>query len=274
MASHTRYHKTVFLPGLYGQYKLWRSEIAGYCNRADKVIQFGNVIGCNDYVKDKEHFGANESLLKYIILYRATEENWLQLAGPNEIAALNLPEEWTNKRSRQVLRNSWFSDDPTMFVAGVHEGKLVTHGGLTYGEWLSIGSPEDAETASERLNNKYVGTLHQGGCLSLGGAANYSANPIWADPVLEMYPSWLSAPVPMPFSQIHSGNTLNSKLGHSAINADFSLYEYADSILYRKYGSHFTKDGEEILGINVPLEGGIITQIPEPHAIYVEKKVV
>jgi len=269
--ARQNFFKTVFLTGIHGQYKLWKNELAQYCNYADKIIQFGNVIGCNDFVKDKKDFGANESVLKYLLLYRATEENWIQLAGPNEIAALNLPEEWTNKRSRQVLRNSWLSSTPTMLTSEVHNGRLLTHGGLTYGEWLSIGSPETAQTASERLNEKYAGTLHQGSSVLLGGAPNYSANPIWADPVLETYPSWLTAPHPLPFSQIHSGNTLNSKIGRSFINAEFSPYHYAEKILYRTYGSHFIKDNEEITALDIPVEGELISSIPQPYTVYVEK---
>lgn len=271
MSGASKYYKTVFLTDLYGQYKLWRTEIAKSCNRADKIIQFGNIIGCNSFAKDKESFGPNESILKYILLYRATEDNWLQLIGPNEIAALNLPDEWTNKRSRQILRNSWLSENPNMFTAGVHDGRLVSHGGLTYGEWLTIGSPKTAEIAAERLNEKYAGTLYQGPSQTLGNAPNYSANPIWANPVLETYPSWLTSPVEMPFSQIHSGLSLNSKLGRSAVNADLSLYGYAQKILYRSYGSHFVKDEEEIIGLEIPLEGKILNVMPQPHTIYVEK---
>lgn len=272
MSSKPTYSKTVFLTGLYGQHRLWRAEIAGYCSRADKIVQFGNIIGCNDFAKDKEDFGPNESMLKYLLLYRATEENWLQIVGPNEIAALNLPKEWTNRRSRQILRNSWLSDDPTMFVSGVHNNRLITHGGLTYGEWVSIGSPESATIASERLNEKYAGSLYQGQSYSLGGAPNYSSNPIWANPVLETYPSWLTAPVELPFSQIHSGTNLNSEMGRSVINADHSIYKYAEKILYRTYGSHFFKDGQEIIGLDIPLDGKLKTVLPRPHTIYVEKE--
>lgn len=267
-----KYHKTIFLPGLHGQFKLWKREIAGYCNRAEEVVQFGNIIGCNDYVKDYEQRGANEATLKYVLLYQNTEDNWTQLVGPNEIAALNMPDEWTNKVSRQILRNNWLSSTPIMKVAGVHQGRLVTHGGLTYGEWLSIGSPESPETASERLNDKYQGTLYQGHSYALGGAPNHSANPIWCDPILELYPSWITAPVNMPFGQVHAGRNLNSDVGRTIINEEHSIFKYADKINFRKYGS-ITQIGEnKIIGIDIPLDGRVLTSLPRPYAFYVEKK--
>lgn len=268
----TKYHKTIFLPGLHGQFKLWRQEITKYCNRAEQVIQFGNIIGCNEYAKDKEIRGPNEAILKYILLYRSTEDNWLQLVGPNEIAALNLPEEWTNKTSRQLLRNGWLSSEPNMMVAGVHEGRLVTHGGLTYGEWISIGSPSTPESASERLNEKYRGTLYQGSCYALGGAPNYSANPIWCDPVLELYPSWITAPIEMPFGQAHAGRNLNSEMGRTVVNEKYSVYKNIESLNYRKYGSIVKINGQQIIGVDMPLDAPIMTSIPRPYSIYVEKR--
>lgn len=267
-----KYHKTIFLPGLYGQFKLWRNEIAGYCNRAEEVVQFGNIIGCNEFAKDYKQRGANEAILKYVLLYQNTEDNWTQLIGPNEIAALNMPEEWTNQVSRQILRNNWLSSTPIMKVAGVHQGRLVSHGGLTYGEWLSIGSPTTPEKAAERLNEKYQGTLYQGTSYMLGSSPNYAANPIWCDPILELYPSWITAPVEMPFGQIHSGRTLNSDVGRTIVNEEHSIFNFTESIKYRKYGSIVKIDNHEIIGVSIPLDGTIVNSLPRPHSFYVEKR--
>lgn len=266
-----KYHKTIFLPGLYGQFKLWRNEISEYCNRAEEVIQFGNIIGCNDFAKDKESRGPNEAILKYVLLYQRTAQ-WTQLIGPNEIAALNLPEEWTNKISRQILRNSWLSSEPTMKVASVHDNRLVTHGGLTYGEWVSIERPETPEIAAERLNEKYEGTLYQGVSYALGGAPNHSANPIWADPLLELYPSWITAPVELPFGQVHAGRTLNTDVGRTIINEEHSIYNFAEKINYRKYGSIIQIKNQSFIGLNIPLDTTIMNSLPRPYSFYVEKR--
>lgn len=268
-----QYRKTFFIPGLHGQFKLWRQEITKYCNRAEEVIQFGNIVGCNEYAKDKENRGPNEAILKYVLLYQSTEENWLQLVGPNEIAALNMPEEWTNKISRQILRNNWLSSDPKMKVAGVHEGRLVSHGGLTYGEWVSIGSPDNAQSAAERLNEKYQATLYQGGCYALGGAPNYSANPIWCDPVFELYPSWITAPVEMPFGQVHAGRNLNTDIGRTIVNEEHSIYKFTENINYRKYGSIVRIGNNEIIGVDIPLDGPMVASLPRPYSFYVEKRI-
>lgn len=267
----TEYHRTLFLTSLKGQYKLWRRELAPACNRADSIVQFGNVIGCNTLVKDKETFGANEAILKFVLLYRSTQENWTQLVGANEIAALNAPKEWTNATSRKILRDAWLGNNPTMQVAAVEKGRLLTHGGLTYGEWLSIGSPASVEKASERLNEKYAGTLHQGSCFRLDGIPNFSANPIWADAVTELYSSWITAPVPMPFDQVHGSGQLNTEEGRSALGEQSSLLNYADQIRFRKFGSIITVKGMQFTAVDIQLPDTIVTMVPQHKSLYIEK---
>lgn len=265
------YHRTLFLTGLQGQYKLWRRELASACNKSDSIVQFGNLIGCNPAVKDKENFGANEAILKFILLYRSTESNWTQLVGVNEIAALNLPKEWTNATSRKILRDAWLGDNPSMTVAAVDKGRLLSHGGLTYGEWLSIGSPDTADEAANRLNEKYMGTIYQGPCFRLNGIPNYAANPIWADTVNELYSSWITAPVEMPFDQVHGSGNLNSEDGRSAINENHSVLQHADQIRFRKFGSLVTVKGMQFTGVDIQLPDSIITMTPQHKSIYIEK---
>lgn len=245
--------------------------MAPACNLADEVIQLGNVIGCNDRVKDRKNAGPNEASLKFLILYRSTEDKWTQLAGTNEIAALNFPNEWTNTNSRQILRNSWFSKEPTMFTASTNKGRLVTHGGLTFGEWLTIGSPDTAEEAAERLNEKYAATIYQGPCFKLGGAPNFYANPIWADPLNETYPSWITAPIEMPFDQVHGGVAANSRLGRKMINDKTSILNHFDDVRYTTYGARVFIKGRQILGVNIELPEELIVSIPEPQSVYIEK---
>jgi hypothetical protein len=267
----TEYNRTLFLTSIKGQYKLWRRELAPACNRADSIVQFGNVIGCNSLVKDKEQFGANEATLKFVLLYRSTQENWIQLVGTNEIAALNLPTEWTNSTSRKILRDAWLGANPTMKVAAVDKGRLLTHGGLTYGEWLSIGSPENVYEAAEKLNEKYAGTLHQGSCFKLDGIPNFAANPIWADAITEVYGSWITAPVPMPFDQVHGAGNINSEEGRLALGEKSSLLNHADQIRFRKFGSIVTVKKMQFTAIDIQLPDNIVTMIPQHQSLYIEK---
>jgi len=269
-----KYKKTIFLSNLEGQYKLWKSEIAPACNGADEVIQLGNVIGCNNLVKDKEKIGPNEAVLKYLILYRSTQENWTQIAGTNEMAALNFPEEWTNAVSRQILRNAWFNKNPSMVTAAVNKERLITHGGLTYGEWLSIGSPQSPQEAADRLNEKYYGSIYQGACFKLGNPPNYAANPIWADPVMETYPSWITAPVAMPFDQIHGSNNLNAKESRGLISDKQSPLSFFDKVNFNSYGSRVFIKEMQILGVNLELPQKLISSIPQPQSLYIEKMLV
>lgn len=268
------YHRTLFLTGLQGQYKLWRRELASTCNRADAIVQFGNVVGCNDFVKDRENFGANEAVLKYILLYRSTQENWTQLVGANEIAAMNLPNEWTNATSRKILRDAWLGNRPTMTVASVDKGRLLTHGGLTYGEWLSIGSPETPEEAAERLNDRYMGTLYQGPCYRLTGIPNFAANPIWADTVHELYSSWVTAPVPMPFDQVHGSGNLNTEEGRSAMSEKSSILNHLDHVSFRKFATIVTVKGMQFTSVDLQLPDKVITMVPQHQSVYIEKSVI
>lgn len=265
------YHRTLFLTSLKGQYKLWRRELAPACNKVDSIVQFGNIIGCNSLVKDKDSFGANEAILKFVLLYRSTQENWTQLVGANEIAALNLPKEWTNATSRKILRDAWLGENPTMQVAAVDKGRLLTHGGLTYGEWLSIGSPKSVDETAHRLNEKYAGTLQQGSCFRLNGIPNFAANPIWADPVTELYGSWITAPVPMPFDQVHGAGNLNTTEGRLLLGEQSSLLNYADQIRFRKYGSFVTVKSMQFTAIEIDLPDNIVTMVPQHKSLYIEK---
>lgn len=265
------YQRTLFLTGLQGQYKLWRREIAKACNQADSVVQFGNLIGCNAIVRDREDLGANEAILKLVLLYRSTQENWVQLVGSNEIMALNFPKEWTNATSRKILRDAWLSEKPSMKVAAVDKGRLLTHAGLTYGEWLSIGSPDNAQEAADRLNEKYVGTLYQGPCFKLNGIPNFSANPIWADTVTELYNSWITAPVTAPFDQIHGSGNVNSDEGRAAVNEQSSILQYANKIRFRKFGSIVSIKDAIFTGIELSFPEKLITMTPQHQSLYIEK---
>lgn len=269
-----RYYKSLFIPSLEGQYLLWKKEVLEVAKRVDEIVQMGNIIGCNEVMADKRNRGPNNALINYILIWRASYYTWTQLIGPNEIMALNFPDLWTCEATNKLIRDNWFGTftDAKFQTATVNKKRLVTHGGLTYGEWLSIGKPETAEEAAEELNKKYNGTLYQGECFKLHGRPNYYANPIFADPLREVYGSWITAPDDPPFGQIHTENGLNTIEGRDTLNAPLSLMGYLDDVKYTSFGSVVTIRGKKFTSIapEIPMDD-IIKIMPKNWSIYVEK---
>lgn len=275
LSKNEKYWRTLFIPPLIGNHKLWKTRLIKSMNKTHAIIQMGNLVNINGIIKDNpEKYndnGPNFLLLKLARLYDLSTASYTQLIGPNEIAALNLPKEWTSPGSNAILREGWLSDNDRFFTAAVSNGKLITHGGLTYGEWLAIGSPDNASIAAQRLNFKYNGTLTQGDCYQLGGPPNYAANPIWADAALELIPSWITAPQAMPFEQIYASGRIDSATSKDAIN-DRTILSHADKIITRSFGSYITIKGKDLLGLTIDLDQSKEnTRITKERALYVEK---
>lgn len=271
--------RTAFIPDLTGHAAVWRS-ISGILDTqdVDRIIQLGNIIGCNDIMKDASDTGINQYenrngyVLNEILVERrgTLQDNLITLIGENEIAALNFPYEWTNVESVSLIREAWLGENPTLFVAAAEKNRLVTHGGLTYGEWLSIGAPGTPVEAAGRLNEKYSGSIYQGGCAKLGDPPNFAANPIWADVMSETAPSWVTAPVACPFDQITAGGANNDR-GREYVNSVFSPVHLADKVRYPTTGSVIVVKGSEIIGIDLNLPREDIKNIPRPYRLYVEE---
>lgn len=276
MSPVARNYKTLFLTDLNGQYKMWKTSVLGVCNSVDEVVQMGNIVGCSDAASDiprRGRRGPNLSMLKYVLLWRATFERWTQLVGPNEIAALNYPDEWTGPDSNDYLRNAWLMDGSRvgMKTAAVNKNRLVTHGGMTYGEWLDIGKPDDPEVAAQRLNEKYNSTLYQGECFVLNQRPNFAANPIFCDPVMELYPSWVTAPVAPPFGQVHTQG-YNSVFGREALQSNFSMAKFVDDVVFTNYGSRIELKGSFFFSLSQPIpDDEIVSSYPNGWRMYVEK---
>lgn len=263
-------YRTLFISGVHGQFRLWKRNIEPEINTSDKSIQLGNIIGCNGYAKDKGDRGPNNAILKYNKMAAMKNIEWVQIIGSNEMAALNFPEEWLCLESRKFLRDLWFDSKSTAKVADVDKGRLVTHGGLTYGEWISIGSPKDAKEAAERLNDRYLKTLYQGDAYKLTGKPNFSANPIWADPLLETYGSWITAPVECPFNQIHGSSNLYLKENRSLTTDPNSLISYADKVSFNNYGSIVTIKDRKFTSVDLGLDGPILKTLDHHKVLYLE----
>lgn len=235
---------------------------------ADEVYQFGNIIGLSEYAADAYNTGPNMDVLSDFSK-RTQLSKWHQLIGPNEIAALNVPETWTNAKSRVFLRDIWMGENSAKVAIAVR-GRLLSHGGLTYGEWLAIGRPVTAEDAARLLNEKYQKTLYQGPAYALGSAPNFAANPVWAHPSRELYPSWISAPESLPFDQVTGGGSLNNPEGRSLAASD-SIYKFMDKLRYHQYGSKVEIKGQIIISLELGLGEVRLPSLPKDKQIYVER---
>lgn len=272
--AHARYYKTLFVPSLEGQHLLWKNEIVKIATRVDEIVQLGNIIGTSEEMKDTANYGSNLATMNYTLLWRATFSNWTQIIGPNEILALNFPEEWTNKKTNKLLRERWFSKETAgaYQTASVNKNRLVTHGGLTYGEWVNIGKPETAQEAADLLNKKYNGSLYQGECYRLDGKPSYAANPIFADPLWELYGSWVTAHEDPPFGQIHGSGGLNTIEGRQALTAPYSVLNHIDNASYTNFGSIITIKGKPFFSVSPDIpKDKIIRRMIRPWQVYIEK---
>lgn len=276
MSPRARYYKTLFIPALYGQFKVWRNDLTSIAVKVDEIIQLGNLVGCDPVANDNaspRKTGPNASILSYVELWRSTYDNWIQLIGPNEIMALNFPDAWTNMTSNKILRSRWFEDPDEGFkIAAVSKGRLVTHGGLTHGLWKAIGSPTTAEETAAILNEKYYGTLYQGQSWALGDAPNFSANPIFADALRETYPSWVTSEDKMPFSQIHAGNSLNTVDGKRLRKLDDGILQHLGDVQLMDAGSVSYVGEKFFIGLTtlIPTDK-LVNRLPPPSRFYVER---
>lgn len=273
---HARYYRTMFVSPLLGQHRIWKSEVVPLAKTVDEMFTLGNLVGLEERMHDPspERSGPNGAILGMTQLWRATFDNYTSLIGPNEIVALNLPGTLVSMRGTAVLRDMWLSSDSgaRFDVAAVSKGRLVTHGGLTYGEWVSLGRPDSATETAARLNEKYRGSLAPGPCHALDGLPNYAANPIFASPVLETLPSWLTTREDIPFSQVHSAGGVNTILGREALASEFSPLRTADTLRHMNFGSMVTIRDRIFYSIFIEFASReILRKFPEPWHFYLEK---
>lgn len=263
--------KTLITPPPQGLVKLWRNHTSKVANTVDKVIIPGNIVSLMPKMKDYEKGGVNSTILRLVMTYIETHDDAVALIGPNEIIALSRPRKWANDRSLWRLKNYWLEGpEKAMKVATVVNGRLVTHGGLTYGEWSNIGKPSNPYDAAELLNRKYYGTLFPGSSWSLGGGPNYAADPIFAHPFKEFYPSWITSVEEAPFGQIIASRSLNSEEGREAMASEHSPMNHIGKISFRKFGSIALLNGQEVTSVGLRPQGTQITRLPDQEAFYIE----
>lgn len=270
-----RYYKTLWLPSLQGQYRLWTKDFVKLAGKVDEVVSLGNLVGLSARMKGSQHRSPNTALLNYVRVWRYSFERWTQVIGPNEIVALNFPDDHTNLEAIRLLRRQWLmprAEEAGYSTAAANKTRLVTHGGLTYGEWVTLGRPQTAEAAAALLNEKYDGTLYQGECYNLTGVPSHWANPIFADTLKEVYPSWLVAPEPCPFGQVTGGLGLNTPEGYKSLEAYGSPLHSLEAVRFTPWGSLVEIKGVPFFAVTpaVP-DGEIVDHLPKPGQVYLEK---
>lgn len=105
----------------------------------------------------------------------------------------------------------WWDEGQAQLALAVrcqeHGDVLITHAGLTRGQWRRLGSPPEPFAAANLLNadvGKPVNEVIHGGALADidAGPDAERADVTWAEVIDELYGPWLAAG-DAPFSQIH-----------------------------------------------------------------------
>lgn len=265
--------KTLFFGDLKGQFRIFKNGLFPAMLEVDKIVCMGNLVNCHEDFADKEEIGRNNAILNY--WEKVVERvDTVRLMGAHEVMALNFPGKWTNSESTDFLRDNWLGNTPKWFTATEDNGRLVSCGGLTHGEWVSIGRPETAAEAAEKLNEKYEKTLKQGRCLVLDGKPNLAANPIWADSLVEFYPSWIYSGETCPFDQIHTGKSLNTEIGRMIAADEFNPLFFVDYKSYHKFGSVVEVNDAMFRCIDFDLTlnpvDPVLSNLPKGRVFYVE----
>jgi hypothetical protein len=173
-----------------------------------------------------------ESLRAIEIAYAAWKENegrYIQLIGNHEANWLEKTKAFvfTSDPAAVKMLKSWVREGGLYLAASITGGRptLVTHAGLTYGLWRTLGSPGDVEEATAAINcawtNEFHASVIRPGVMLGGDGTNRPAGVYWAEAARELIPSWRG--VALPFDMVH---------GHS------SAYDWR--------GGHWTRanDGE------------------------------
>lgn len=267
------YDRTAFIAKINGQYKIARNHLPKVIGRSDRSYFMGNMVGFNEYASDHNSDTPNQNTITTINLMRQTYDVTL-LAGPNEMACLHYPDEYTSDTTIEILSHWWFAKNNVLKVAAADRGRLISHGGLTYLAWKEIGSPKTAEQAAELINEKYGKSERHTSAYQLGFAPSYRASPVWADPLMETYPSWITSGEAMPFPQIHSRTSLSSFVGRKKMNDEVDpLYFLEKKKLYPTFGSTATISGKQMTAIDLDIGDKILTSIPKPKNFFIEKRV-
>lgn len=269
-----KYDRTAFIGPLNGQYKVAKNSLPAAVGRANRTIILGNIIGVGVNTSDITNTDKpNESILTTMNFILATHPSVEILVGQNELIALKYPSHFTTDKSIDILTEWWFSSDSKMTIASVDKDRLVTHGGLCYGTWVALGKPKTARAAAELINEAYGKNMHHGACYNLGYAPSYSASPVWANPLMEVYPSWVTAGESCPFDQVHSSLALDSFVGRKKMSDELDPLYFLDAkSTFPSFGSVAMIKSAEFKAVDLGLnDDRIFTSMPAPKNFFIEK---
>jgi hypothetical protein len=167
--------------------------VAGLTGSPDTiVVQVGDLV-------DR---GPDSSGVLAFVAERLAPARWVQLIGNHESQYLGGDPFWPEPLAEPdaaLLRNWWLRDRIQVAAAlRTAEGEefLLTHAALTVDAWHELGAPVTAGTAADLLNTRPAELLWD------------DRGPLWAEAGPDVYESWLRAPQPPPFSQLHGHSTI------------------------------------------------------------------
>jgi hypothetical protein len=132
----------------------------------------------------------------------AAPARWIQLIGNHESQYLGGDPFWPEvlaESDAALLRRWWLREEIRVAAAlRTAEGEeiLLSHAALTRDAWHELGAPVTAGTAADLLNTRPEELLW------------HDRGPLWAEAGPDVYESWLRAPEPPPFSQLHGHSTV------------------------------------------------------------------
>lgn len=132
----------------------------------------------------------------------ASPQRWVQLIGNHESQYLGGAPFWQERLTDDdaALLRTWWWKDWLRVAAAVRtadgEELLLTHAGLTVDAWHDLDGPVTAATTADLLNTRPEKLLRDW------------HGPLWAEAGRDLYGSWLRAPEPPPFGQVHGHSTI------------------------------------------------------------------
>lgn len=267
--------QTLFVPGLAGQVEVYKRRFLPLMRESDAIITLGGMLRLAPFLElgvnaDDEHkylspTVENAKLLQYLWGgARYSTMPFVNLMGATEMLYLNMgkadADKWLKDTTEGVnfVREGWLTDEkrnPAAFryyTAVELDGRLVTHAGLSYGEWVNIGRPQTARQAAYALNMKYLGTLYQPPCYRSGFGINYAASPIMGHSLAEVYSSWMSTVEQCPFPQIHGSLTMRDPSGHEIASTNYHPLYFAEKMNYHRWGTSITLNGTSFYAVDGP----------------------
>ncbi|MGH7660855.1 MAG: metallophosphoesterase family protein [Vulcanimicrobiaceae bacterium] len=177
------------------------------------IVQVGDLVS----MARRRGEDSNRSFAIADAMVRAHPEQWIQLWGNHEIAALGGPQRsmWTGGdiEAATIERlEGWRRERLAVFAFAfeANDGPwLVTHAGLTFARWVDAGRP-NAHDAARILNagSSDVAGSRAGSLVT--GAVDERADVTWAEVVREFYEPWIRSAQrgeTVPFHQVHGHGT-------------------------------------------------------------------